>query len=167
MTVEHFGLVPVPRAGGAVGVQDQRPALPVDHDLVVVAAKQNTISEIGLAAVGLVPDVVHLAGRRGLVAPAGPPAVLVPEPDRAADPGRDVLGVAHIQRQAQPAEPGAELAAAQEARQPAGPRQQVHGLADDRLLESLAGPLGQRHRPGPGLTVAWTGLVVAGINARP
>ncbi len=74
----------------------------------------------GRAAVGLVLGVVHLAGLGGLVAPAGPLAVPVPQGDRVADPRRDGLGVADVQRQARPGQPGAELPAAQEAGQPAG-----------------------------------------------
>ena len=38
--------------------------LAVDHDLVVVAAQEDAVREAGLAAVGLVPGVVHLAGAR-------------------------------------------------------------------------------------------------------
>src|SRR5690242_20773267 len=36
VAVEHFGLVLVPRAGGPVGVDDQGPAPPVDHDLITI-----------------------------------------------------------------------------------------------------------------------------------
>jgi hypothetical protein len=36
--VEDFGFVWVPRTGGPVGVQDQRPAPPVDDNLVVEPA---------------------------------------------------------------------------------------------------------------------------------
>jgi len=89
--------------------------------------------------------MVHLAGRGGLAAAAGPPAVPVPDDDGVADPGRDVLAVADVQRQAGPGQPGAELPGAQEAGQPARAGQQVGGLADDRLLQRLPG---QRPRPG-------------------
>jgi hypothetical protein len=46
----------------------------VDHNLVVVAAQQDALAEAGRAAVSLVPDVVHFAGRGGLVAAAPQPA---------------------------------------------------------------------------------------------
>jgi hypothetical protein len=85
----------------------------VDHDLVVEEAQEHAVFDAGLAAVGLVPDVVHLARGGGLVAPPGPLAVLVPQDDRVADPGRDGLAVADVQRQARPGQPGAELPAAQ------------------------------------------------------
>jgi CubicO group peptidase (beta-lactamase class C family) len=68
---EHLGLVRVPRGGGAVGVQDQGPAPPVNNDLVVEETEQYTVLGAGLAAVLLVPDVVDLARRGGLVATAG------------------------------------------------------------------------------------------------
>ena len=79
--------------------------------------------------------MVHFACRGGLVAAAGPLAVLVAEDDGVADPGRDGLGVADVQRQAGAAEPGAELPAAQERRQPAGAREQVGRFLRDRLLK--------------------------------
>ena len=101
-----------------------------------------------LAAVLLVLDVVHVARRRGLVAAAGPPALAVPQGHRVTDPGRDRLGIPDIQRQARPAQPHAELPAAQEARQPARARQQVHRLADDRLLQRRPGRRGVRSRRG-------------------
>ena len=103
----------------------------------------------GRAAVGLVLGVVDLARLGGLVAPPGPLAVPVPQGDRVADPGRDRLGVPDVQRQARAAQADAELAAAQEAGQPARAGQQVHGLADDRLLDGGPGRGGVRRvRPG-------------------
>jgi hypothetical protein len=90
--------------------------------------------------------MVHLTGRGGLVAPAGPLAVLVPQHDRAADPCGDGLGVADVQRQAGPAEAGAELPAAHEGGEAAGAGQQVHGRADDRPLEGFPGQAGIRGR---------------------
>ena len=60
---------------------------------------------------------------------AGPLAVLVPELDRVADPGGNVVAEADIQRQARPGQPRAELAAAQEGCQPGGTGQQGDGLA--------------------------------------
>ena len=39
VAVEDLRLVGVPGGGGAVGVQDQGPAPPVDHDLVVEPAE--------------------------------------------------------------------------------------------------------------------------------
>ena len=77
------------------------------------------------------------AGRLG--AAAGPLAVPVPQQHRVADPRRDRLGVADVQRQARPGQAGAELPAAQEDGQPARAGQQVHGLADHRLLDGGPG----------------------------
>ena len=101
---------------------------------------EHAVFGAGLAAVGLVLDVVDLAGRGGLAAPPGPLAVLVAQDDRVADRGRDRLGEADVQRQARPAQPGAELPAPQERREPARAGQQVDGLADDRLLDGFPGP---------------------------
>jgi hypothetical protein len=81
-------------------------------------------------------------------ASAGPLTVLVPEPDRVPDPGRDVLTEPDVQRQARPAEPGPQLAAAKERRQAARTRQQIDGLAYDHLLQGLAATLGRRLRVG-------------------
>ncbi len=70
--------------GGAVGVQDEGPAEPVDAHLVVVAAEQDEPAEMRLAAAGAEDDVVDLAAGGGLVAAAGPRAVLIPQDDGAA-----------------------------------------------------------------------------------
>jgi hypothetical protein len=107
--VEHLGLVLVPGRGRPVGVQDQGPAPAVDRDLMMEPAKKNAVLDGRGAAVGLVPGVVDLARLGGLVAPARPLAVLIPQGDRVADPRRDRLGVADVQRQARPGQPRAEL----------------------------------------------------------
>src|ERR1700722_1765885 len=86
VAVQDFGAVGVPGGGGAVGIQDQGPAPPVDHDLVVEKTQQDALPGAGVAAVGFVLDVVHLARGGGLGAAAGPPAVLVPEHNGVADP---------------------------------------------------------------------------------
>src|SRR5579859_1131303 len=158
VAVQDLGPVGVPRGGGAVRVQDEGPAPAVDDDLVVEEAQKNAVFDAGGAAVGLVADVVDLAGGGGLGAPAGPLAVLVPQGDGVPDGGRDGVAVADVERQAGPVQPaGAELLAAQEAGQPARAGQQVHGLADDGPFERLAG-----HGPRPGgrggrlaVRVAW------------
>ena len=106
----------------------------MDDDLVVVEAQEHAVFGGGRAAVGLVLEVVHLARRGGLVAAAGPLAVLVPQDDRVADPGRNGLGVADVQRQARAAQPDAQLPAAQEAGEAAGAGQQVDGLRGGYLL---------------------------------
>jgi hypothetical protein len=100
-------------------------------------------SRLGDAAAALVPQVVDLAGRGGLVAAAGPLAELVPQLDRVADRGRDVVAVPDIQGQARAGQAGAELLAAQEAGQPAGARDQGDGLADDEPFEGLAAEPGR------------------------
>src|SRR6185437_28849 len=104
-----------------VRVDDQSPSPPVNHDLMVERAQQNTVLDGRRAAVGLVRGVVHLAGAGGLVAAAGPLAVPVRQQHRVADPRRDRLGVPDIQRQARPAQPHPQLPPPQERRQPPGP----------------------------------------------
>jgi len=84
----------------------------VDDDQVMVGAEQDAVFEAGLAAAGFVRDVVQVAGGDGLVAAAGEAAVLVPQPDRVADPGRDIFAEPDVQGQAGAAESGAELPAA-------------------------------------------------------
>jgi hypothetical protein len=142
------GLVLVPRRRRPVGVQDQGPAPPVNRDLVMEPAQQHAVLDGRGAAVGLVPGVVHLARLGGLVAPPGPLAVLVAQHHRVADPRRDGLGVADVQRQARPAQPHPELPAAQERGEPAGAGQQVDGLADHRLLERGPGRVPRAIPPG-------------------
>ena len=61
VAVEDLGPVAVPGGGGPVGVQDQGPAPPVDDDLVVIAAQQDAVLGAGLAAIGLVLDVMDFA----------------------------------------------------------------------------------------------------------
>ena len=94
----------------------------MNHDLVVIETQKDAVFGAGLAAVGLVLDVVDFARRGGLVAAAGPPAALIAQDDRVANAGRDGLGVADVQRQAGAAQPHAQLAAAQEAGEAAGTR---------------------------------------------
>src|SRR5689334_9973063 len=137
VTVENLGPVLVPGGGGAVGVQHDGPAVAVDLHLVVEPAEQRAVPDGGLAAVGLMGQVVDLAPGGGLVAAAGEPAVLVPLDHRPADRGRDVGADADVQGQAAAAQPGAELAAAQEGRQAAGPGEQGDGLGDDLLLQDV------------------------------
>src|SRR5579859_6680332 len=124
---------------------------------MVERAQKDAFLDAGRAAVGLVADVVHLTCGGGLGAAAGPLAVLVAQDHRGADPGRDGVGVADVERQARPRQPGTELLPAQEAGQAAGPGDQVHGFADDLPLEHLPGVRGQRRRIAaafvPGLTL--------------
>ena len=121
VAMQDLRLVRVP-GGGAVGVEHDGPAHSVDHDLMVVPAEQNAVFHAGLAAVGLVRDMMHLGRRRGLVATPSPPAVLIAQDDGAADRGRDVLANPDVQRQARPAQPGTQLPTPQETRQPARTR---------------------------------------------
>jgi hypothetical protein len=81
VAVQDFGAVGVPGGGGAVGIQYQRPAPPVNHDLVVVRAQQHAISEAGGATVSFVLDMVYLTGGGWLVAAAQ--TVATTNPDRA------------------------------------------------------------------------------------
>src|SRR5580698_7767220 len=135
VAAEDLGPVAVPRGGGAVGVADQGPAHPVDHHRVMEEAQSEAIVQAGLAAVALVPQMVHLAGRRGLITPAGPLTMEIAGLDRVADPGRHVVAVADVQGLTGAAEPGTELTAAQERGQPTRAREQLHGCPDDVLLE--------------------------------
>src|SRR6516225_2364226 len=57
VAVQHLGLVLVPGGGGAVRVQYQGPAPPVDRHLVMERAQQDTVRDRGLPAVGPVPGV--------------------------------------------------------------------------------------------------------------
>src|SRR5580658_6264705 len=95
VAVQDLGAVGVPGGGGAVGVQDEGPAPAVDGDLVVEEAEQDAVCDAGGAAVGLVPDVVDLAGGGGLGAAAGPPAVLVAQGDGVPDRGRHGVAIAN------------------------------------------------------------------------
>ena len=117
---------------------------------MVEPTKEDAVLDAGLAALGLVLDVVHLTRRSGLVTVSGPLAVLVPQGDRVADPGRNGLAVADVQRQAGAAQPGAELAPTQEGGEPAGAGQEINCLADDLLFERLAEAEGRWLRLVPG-----------------
>src|ERR1700760_4897706 len=89
VAVQDLSLVFIPGGGGAVGVDHEGPALAVDHHLVMVKAEQYAAGEAGGAAVGLVLDVVDLAGGVGLGAAAGPFAVSAGAvADGVADAGR-------------------------------------------------------------------------------
>ena len=70
--------------GGAVGVQDELPAPPVDADVVVELAQQHAAAGAGGAAALLVPEVVHVAPGGGPAA-ARPGAPAVAEQHGAAD----------------------------------------------------------------------------------
>src|ERR1700734_4363725 len=59
---------------GGVRVEDDLPALPVDHDQMVKRAQQCEVDQAGLAALVAGPDVVRVASRGRLVA-ARPAAV--------------------------------------------------------------------------------------------
>ena len=67
VAAQDLGPVAVPRAGGAVGVADQGPAHPVDHHLMVMETEQDAVFQAGLAAVGLVLEVVHVPGEPVIV----------------------------------------------------------------------------------------------------
>ena len=53
VAVQDLRLAGVPRGGGPVRVQDQGPALLVDHDQMVVRAQEHAVLDAGLAAAGL------------------------------------------------------------------------------------------------------------------
>jgi hypothetical protein len=108
----------------------------MDDNLMVEKTEQQAVFGAGLAAVLLVPDVVNFTGGGGLVAAAGPPAALVPQRDRVADPGRDRLAVADVRRQARPAQPGAELRRRRNDASPPGPDSRSTALPTVVLLPS-------------------------------
>ena len=74
-------------------MQDQLPAAPVDAHVMVELAYQDAVLHRSLAAVSLVPQVVHVAADRRAAA-SGPGALLVAEYYCAADVGRDGVAVA-------------------------------------------------------------------------
>src|SRR5690349_22492283 len=102
VAAQDLGLVLVPGSGGAIRIDHEGPAALVDHDLVVVPAQEDAVSDAGLAAVGLVAGVVDLARSRGLLAAAGPFAVLAAEADRVADIRGVGRAVGDVQREAGP-----------------------------------------------------------------
>jgi hypothetical protein len=105
--------------------------------MMVKEAKKGAGVHAGLAAVGQVGHMVHLTRRGGLVAAAGPAAVLVPQDHRPADRGGDLRGVPDVQRQAGAGQPGAQQPGPQERRQPAGAGNQIDRFADDGVAEHL------------------------------
>src|SRR5215470_1217520 len=82
--------------GGAVGVQGELPAAAVDAHVVVELAQQDAVADAGVAAVFLVPEVVHVAPGGGAAA-ARPGAAPVPQQHGAADVGGDGVGVADVE----------------------------------------------------------------------
>src|SRR5580704_14493856 len=84
---------------GGVRVEDDLPALAVDHDEVVERAQEGEVDQAGRAAFVAGPDVVRVTACGRLVA-AGPAAVPVPQDDQAAQVRRDgVGGLAGVQRE--------------------------------------------------------------------
>ncbi|MBV9208762.1 MAG: hypothetical protein JO037_25900 [Actinobacteria bacterium] len=120
----------------------------MNYHVMVKKAEQRAISNAGLTAVGLMGDVVHLAGRGRLLATAREPAVLVAQDHRGPDTGRDVPADADIQRHARAAQPAAELPAAQERGQAARPGQQLDRLGHDCLHQRIAPLDGRGHGGG-------------------
>src|SRR5512146_2039488 len=106
---------------------------------------------------------MDVTGGGGLVAAAGPLAVLVPQPDRVPDARGDGVGVADVQRQARSAQHRLELLAAQERGESAWAGQQLDGLADDGLLQQFPGPAGAEDngRIGAGGHIRQTAVRVA------
>jgi hypothetical protein len=62
VAVQDFGAVGAAGGGGAVGVEGDGPAPLMDHHVVVIKTVQRAAVHAGLAAVGQVGHVVHLAG---------------------------------------------------------------------------------------------------------
>src|SRR5580693_9982576 len=137
VAVEDFGAVGAAGGGGAVGIEGDGPAPLMDRYMMVEETVQGAAVDAGLPAVGQVGHMVHFTGCGGLVAAAGPAAMLVAQDDRAADRGGDLGAAADVQRQAGPGQAGAELPGAQEDGQPARAGDQVDGRTDDRVAEHL------------------------------
>jgi hypothetical protein len=116
---------------------------------MVELTQQYAVFDAGGAAVFLVLDMVHIAGRRALVATAGPGALLVPQDDRAADRLGDVLAVADVDRHALGVERGAQQAGAQHRGQRSRAGQEVDRQLGQRVRQAFPGLRWQR-RPGAG-----------------
>src|SRR5690242_7846714 len=113
VAAQDLGLVLIPGGGGAVGSEDEGPALAVDGDLVVIPAKQDAVGEAGAAAVGFVTDMVDFTDG-GRLAAARPAAVPVAVPDQVPDGGGDRRGDAEVQGQAGTGQPAVQLPATDE-----------------------------------------------------
>src|SRR5215831_11456969 len=158
--------------GGAVGVEDQLPAPAVDAHVVVELAQQHAVADAGLAAVLLVPQVVHVAIDGGPAA-ARPGAAPVAQQHRAADVGGDAVGVADVQRQAGGVPGGFQQAGAQDRGQPGGAGDQVDGEPGHRVPQRGVRLGGQRRGPlapcaagvpvAPGANVAVFAAGAAGV----
>jgi hypothetical protein len=86
----------------------------MEYHVVVPPAIVLQVRQAGPAAVGAVHHVVGFASGDGLVAAAGVLAALVPQGDQPAQMNRDVVGLAHVQRQGGPVQALAEQVPAQE-----------------------------------------------------
>src|SRR5215475_5277145 len=144
--------------GGAVGVQGQLPAPSVDADVVVELAQQHAVLDAGVAAVLLVPQVVHVAIDGGPAA-ARPGAAPVAQQHRAADVGGDAVGVADVEGQAGGVARLVQQPGAQGGGQPGGAGDQVDGEAGHRVPQRP--PRLGGHRPGPGAARAGAAVVAA------
>src|SRR5580698_3717563 len=91
VTVERPRLTRADHGRGAVGVEGNGPAPPVNRDQMVKPAQQQQIPQAGRTAVLSVLDVVNVA-RRGWLLTAGEPAVLVAHVNRTTQVSRDGLG---------------------------------------------------------------------------
>jgi hypothetical protein len=117
-------------------VKDEPPATSVDADVVVELADKGTVDDRGLAAVSLMPQVVHIAVHGGAIA-TRPGAVPVAQLDRAADVTGDGAAVADVERQARGVVRRAEHCLAQGGGDPGGTGDQVDRQAGDRVPQSL------------------------------
>jgi hypothetical protein len=77
----------------------QLPARLVQQDVMMPPAVVLEVGQAGAAAVFAVCDVVGFAAGRGLIAAARMLASLVAHCDQAPQVDRDVVGLAHVQRQ--------------------------------------------------------------------
>src|SRR6185437_6549764 len=140
--------------GGAVVVQDEGPAEPVDAYVMVEGAEQQEVFEPGLAAAGAEDQMVHVASGGGLVTASRPGAVLIAEDDGAAQVGRDVLGLADVQGKALGGPGGAGQAGAQVGGEAAGAGHGVGGQGQQGAAQLRGLLAGQRGGRGAGAAAA-------------
>ena len=95
MAVQDLPFRPV-CGGGPVGVQHEIPSPPVNANVVMELAQEHAIGDGRDAAVGLVAQVVHIAGGRPLPA-ARPFAVSGAKGDGAPDMAGDLAGEADVE----------------------------------------------------------------------
>src|SRR5450756_2022683 len=124
-------------AGRSVGQEFDFPAPTVDADVMMILTQQHAVLDAGGAAVLQVPDVMHVADRRALVAAACPCAVLVAEDDGAPDGLWDALRVTDINWNTLAVERSLEEPGAQDGSEGAGSGDKVDREPGHGVLEGV------------------------------